>query len=601
MRRDQTATATEYNKVPLTAGAVKRLLALALPYRGYLIAGAILMLISTGISLSIPLISKQILDQVLKNKDIGLLDRLALGTISLIVLGSAINYAQFVLVAIAGNRVIQDIRQRLFSHLQRLPVSYFDSNRSGDLASYLSNDVTQLQTSITDDLVRLIGNLATLVGGIAMSIHIDWKLTLVVVLLMMSVSSFFFVFGKKLRVMNRATLDALSEIMGGITEALANIRLVKAFAREAFEDDRAKAGLKKVYDLSLKSGYIEGGFGTVGFSGFVLVMMGVLWYGGRNVLNGSLSAGSLLAFFMTIMIISGPIATLAMQYARLQRAVGAADRLFQILDETPESPDVAGAAVFPEGEGRVIFREVVFSYKPELPVLKGLDLDVLPGKVTALVGASGAGKTTLSSLLYRFYEPQSGEILIDGVPISKMQRLSLRNHVGIVPQEPILFNGTIRDNIRYGKLDANDAEVEAAAKIANVSEFVDELPDRYDTKLGERGITLSGGQRQRVAIARAVLKDPRILVLDEATSALDTKSEILVREALERLMRNRTTLVIAHRLSTIQNADQIAVIEAGRVVEVGTHDMLMSLNSKYSELQGAGVLEIKSEDALALA
>ena len=586
MRRERDQPETEYNKAPLNAGSLGRLLKLALPYKNILIGAGALVLVSTGISLSIPLISQQILDRVLKSHDIGLLDKLALGTITLILLGAVIGYAQSLLVAIAGNRVIQDIRQKLFVHLQRLPVSYFDQNRSGDLASYLSNDVTQLQSSLTDDLVRLIGNLVTLVGGVALAVHIDWKLTLVVVLMMMAVSSFFFIFGKQLRTMNRATLDALSEVMGGITEALANIRLVKAFAREKFEDSRVDAGLGKVFKLSMKASYIEGGFGTVGFSGFILVMMGVLWYGGRNVMNGSLSAGSLLGFFMTIMIISGPIATLAMQYARLQRAVGAADRLFQILDEAPEALDKAEAVAFPKGLGSVEFRAISFSYKPDQPVLQGLNLLAPAGKVTALVGASGAGKTTLSSLLYRFYDPQSGEILIDGVSISRIKRQLLRENIGIVPQEPILFNGTIRDNIRYGKLDATDAEVERAAKIANVEEFIDGLTDGYDTKLGERGITLSGGQRQRVAIARAVLKDPKILILDEATSALDTKSEMLVREALERLMHNRTTLVIAHRLTTIQNADQIAVMDAGKVVEIGTHEALLADGGKYAELQG---------------
>ena len=590
MRRERDQPETEYNKAPLNAGSLGRLLKLALPYKNILIGAGALVLVSTGISLSIPLISQQILDRVLKSHDIGLLDKLALGTITLILLGAVIGYAQSLLVAIAGNRVIQDIRQKLFAHLQRLPVSYFDQNRSGDLASYLSNDVTQLQSSLTDDLVRLIGNLVTLVGGVALAVHIDWKLTLVVVLMMMAVSSFFFIFGKQLRTMNRATLDALSEVMGGITEALANIRLVKAFAREKFEDSRVDAGLGKVFKLSMKASYIEGGFGTVGFSGFILVMMGVLWYGGRNVMNGSLSAGSLLGFFMTIMIISGPIATLAMQYARLQRAVGAADRLFQILDEAPEAPDKAEAVAFPKGLGSVEFRAISFSYKPDQPVLQGLNLLAPAGKVTALVGASGAGKTTLSSLLYRFYDPQSGEILIDGVSISRIKRQLLRENIGIVPQEPILFNGTIRDNIRYGKLDATDAEVERAAKIANVEEFIDGLTDGYDTKLGERGITLSGGQRQRVAIARAVLKDPKILVLDEATSALDTKSEMLVREALERLMHNRTTLVIAHRLTTIQNADQIAVMDAGKVVEIGTHEALLANSGKYAELQGFALL-----------
>jgi subfamily B ATP-binding cassette protein MsbA len=294
---------------------------------------------------------------------------------------------------------------------------------------------------------------------------------------------------------------------------------------------------------------------------------------------------------MTVTIISGPIGTLAIQYARLQRAVGAADRLFSILDESPEPPDTQDARRFPNGPGEVVFDNLVFSYTPDTPVLQGLSLEVPAGKITALVGASGAGKTTLASLLYRFYEPQSGDILIDGVSVRRIRRQELRENIGLVPQEPILFNGTIRDNIRYGRLEATDAEIEEAARIANVEEFITPLPKGYDTVLGERGITLSGGQRQRVAIARAVLKNPRILVLDEATSALDTRSEMLVREALERLMQNRTTLVIAHRLTTIQNAHQIALIEAGQVAVIGRHDDLLREEGRYAALQGFALIE----------
>jgi subfamily B ATP-binding cassette protein MsbA len=591
MSRTNESLPNEAKYAPVSLSAVRRLLALALPYRGILALAGVLMLVSTAISLSLPLITRQALDGVLKTRSITGLDRLGLGLVGLILIGAVFGYAQYLLVATAGNRIVREMRARLFAHLQRLPVAYFDRSRSGDLASYLSNDVSLLQQSLTDDLVRLVGNMATLVGGIGLAVVIDARLTLVVVLLMVGVSSLFFVFGKRLRQMTRASLDALSETMGGMTEALANIRLVKAFAREPHEDRRADTGLLKVFQLSMRSSALEGAFGTVAFTGFVLVLLGVVWYGGRNVLNGSLSAGSLLAFIMTVTIITGPIGTLAIQYARLQRAIGAADRLFSILDEAPEPPDSPTAVPFPEGPGHVVFDDLVFSYTPETPVLRGLSLDMPAGKVTAIVGASGAGKTTLASLLYRFYEPQSGEIWIDGVPIRNVIRQQIREHIGLVPQEPILFNGTIRDNIRYGRLDATDAEIEDSARIANVEEFVAPLPQGYDTMLGERGITISGGQRQRVAIARAVLKNPRILVLDEATSALDTRSELLVREALERLMKNRTTLVIAHRLSTIQNADQIAVIDAGRVIEVGRHDELLSEGGNYAALQGLALID----------
>lgn len=599
--RSAPANSDTYAKLSLSA--MRRLLALAKPYRLLLGAAGALMLISTGISLSLPLVARTALDRVVETKQIHALDLLALEMVGLILIGSVVGFFEFLMMAYAGNRIVMELRERLFAHLQRLPVAFFDKTRSGDLTSHLSNDVSLLQQTLTDDLVRLAGNLVTLVGGIVLAIVIDWRLTLVVVLLLMAVSSLFVIFGKRLRKLTREALDALSDTMGGMTEALANIRLVKAFAREAHETERTSEKLRKVFRLNMRSSAFEGAFGTVAFAGFILVLLGVVWYGGRSVLNGSLKPGALLSFLMTIMIISGPMGSLAMQYARLQRAIGAADRLFAILDDAPELPDASDALPFPDGAGHVVFQEIDFGYTPETPVLCGLSLEVPAGKVTAIVGASGAGKTTLASLLYRFYEAQSGEIKIEGVSIRDIRRQELREHIGLVPQEPILFNGTIRENIRYGRLTATDAEVEAAAQSANVAEFVTPLPKGYDTVIGERGITLSGGQRQRVAIARAVLKNPRILVLDEATSALDTRSESLVREALERLMRGRTTLVIAHRLTTIQNADRIAVLDAGQIAEYGTHEDLLRLGGRYSALHGlvfavvSDVSEIEKEIA----
>ena len=592
------SSAKEDRPAKISLGAVRRLLTLALPYRTLLFFAGILMLLATGLSLALPPLARVSLDHVQRTHNVRELDTLALAIVGLILLSAIVSYAQYLLVAYAGNRIVMELRSKLFSHLLQLPVAFFDKTRSGDLTSHLSNDVTLVQQTLTDDLVQLAGNLIRLVGGIVMAVVIDARLTLTVVALLAAVMSSFVFLGRALRRLTRESLDALSDAMGAMNEALSNVRLVKSFAREAHESERTQTRLDRLFKLSMKSSYLEGAFGSIAFSGFILVFVGVIWYGGRGVLNGTLTAGSLLAFLMTIMIISGPMGTLAMQYSRLQRAIGAAERIFDLLDDRPETPDAPNAVPFPHSAGRVLFSGVEFNYNAEVPVLRGLNLDIPAGKVTALVGASGAGKTTLALLLYRFYDPQAGRITIDDVPLDTIRRQDLREHIGLVPQEPILFNGTIRDNIRYGRLEATDAEVEEAARAANVAEFVEALPEKYDTVLGERGITLSGGQRQRVAIARAVLKNPRILVLDEATSALDTRSELLVREALERLMRGRTTLVIAHRLTTIQNADQIAVLDAGRVAEIGTHDGLLRDGGHYALLHGMGQLQPAAPEEL---
>ncbi len=585
MRRvDRASTPDTDLLTKLTWPAVKRLLALAAPHKLILGAAAALMIVATGISLSYPLLGRQAINDVTNSQSIQRLDRYVFIFIGLIAASTLLSFAQHMLAARAGNNIVMELRLKLFEHLQRLPVAFFDRARSGDLTSHLSNDVSQLQGTLTDDVVKLASNALTLFGGIFIALKIDWQLTLIVVGVLFVTMLFFVVFGRRLRELNRRALDALSDAMGAITEALANIRLVKAFTRENFEQDRAVEKLQKLYKLQMKSETATAIMGSVAGAGFALIMLGVIWYGGRRVMEGTLQIGDLFAFFMTVTIIAGPMGSLASLYTRLQRSIGASDRIFALLDEGAEPDDRAGAVEFPDGSGSVEFRDVTFSYVPESPVLTGLSLVVPAGKVTALVGPSGSGKTTVASILYRFYEPQSGSILIDDVPVELIRREALRSHIGIVPQEPILFNGTLRENIRYGRLNATDAEIEEASRGANVEEFVLGMPEGYETMIGERGVTLSGGQRQRVAIARALLKDPRILILDEATSALDNKSEALVKEALDRLMKGRTTLVIAHRLTTVQRADQIAVLAGGSIEETGLHEELIRSGGRYAQL-----------------
>lgn len=574
-------------KLPaLSWQGVRRVLELARPHLALLAVAGFLSICATAVSLLLPYFAKTAVDQVVKTHSTTDIDRAAFGIIGLFLVAAVFSFVQFVIIARTGHQIVNDLRKGLFAHLQKLPIKYYDHQRSGDLTSFISNDVDQVQQTVTSDLVGFTGNIIKLVGGVIMAVTIDWRLCTFVVILLVIMMFVFIVLGRALRKINRESLDRLSEAIGQMSESLGQIRLVKAFAREEYEEKRTGGKLDQVFALNVKSSTWEAGMGTVAFTGFITLLLGVLWYGGRGVLTGSLTLGSIVGFFLVVTIISGPMGELASLYTRLQRAVGAADRLFEILDEPAEIdlPETVGVT-FPVGPGEVSFSGINFRYVDDQPVLKDFSLRLIGGGVTALVGPSGSGKSTVSSLLYRFYDPQLGVITIDGVPIDSMPRSELRAQVGVVPQETLLFSGTIRENIRYGRLGATDEEVEAAAKAANVHQFVTEFTKGYETLIGERGITLSGGQRQRVAIARAILKNPRILILDEATSALDAKSESLVQEALERLMEGRTTLVIAHRLSTVVGADQIAVLKNGQVAELGTHEALMAKKGVYAELQ----------------
>ena len=582
--RTPTGSHDEDLKRRLTLPAVWRVLALALPYRRILAVSGLLALVASAFQLAFPILGRFAIDHVIQTRRVSDIDFYSAILVGILVAAGFVTYLQFVISAYAGNRIVKELRQQLFAHLQRLPVAFFDRSRSGDLGSHLSNDVSQLQVTLTDDISRLAGNLFLLSGGMLVAIWLNWRLTVIAFGGLVLVMAFFVATGRALRRTNRASLDALADAMGTITEALSNIRLVKAFAREPYEDERAKEKLGRVFEISMKSSKLEALMMAAGVFGSFLMLVGCMWYGAREVVSGTFTVGDIAGFILVLLVILQPMSQIAALFTRLQRAIGASERLFSILDQPAEPVDSPDAVDFPSGHGAVRYESVQFGYVPETPVLTGLTLDIPAGQVTAIVGPSGAGKTTLSSLLYRFYEIETGQISIDNVPIGRIRRSALRENIGIVPQDPILFNGTIRENIRYGKLDASDAEIEAAAKDANVEEFVSGFSAGYETQIGERGITLSGGQRQRVAIARAVLKNPKILILDEATSALDNRSESLVREALDRLMKNRTTLVIAHRLSTIRQADQIAVVSEGRIMEIGTHSELLGRGGTYAEL-----------------
>ncbi|RYG23740.1 ABC transporter ATP-binding protein, partial [bacterium] len=407
MRRSPNpGTNDEDLKRKLSASAVKRLLSLASPYAKPLAVAVLVASLSALVTLSLPILAQRAVAEVRASGVVKDLDRQAYAILGFLCLGAALFYAQFLIGSRTGNRIVNDLRARLFAHLQRLPVAYFDRHRSGDLTSYLSNDVGQLQTVLTGDLVQFVPNIVTFVGAIAMATVINVRLASVVFLLLVVMMAFFVVNGIRLRKLNRATLDALAESTGGMTEALANVRLVKAFDREAHEDDRVKRGLANVFDLAIRAAKIEGLMGAVGVYGMMIGVVALFWYGGRGLVTGTFTPENLVGFFMALFISLGPMTSLATVYTRLQRGTGAAERIFAILDEAQEPTDAEDAVPFPLGQGRVAFRGVDFGYAAELPVLKSLDLDLIPGGVTALVGPSGSGKTTVASLLFRFYEPQ---------------------------------------------------------------------------------------------------------------------------------------------------------------------------------------------------
>ncbi len=479
-----------------------------------------------------------------------------------------------------GQRVIIDVREAIFNHLQRLSLSYFDRRKTGVIMSNLTNDVAALQTAVVDNLISFITESVTLIGSLVSMLLIDWKLTLVTFITVPVVLLIINVFGKKLRLAGHDVQGRIADITALLQEVISAVRVVKSFAREDFERNRFetenarnfKAVIKATKLTSLLSPMVE-------FSAAIAVAV-ILWYGGYSVVTGTITAGALIAFLIYAINLSNPVKRLSQVYGNIQKALAAADRVFEILDTKTDVIEKPDAVILPAITGDVEFNNVSFSYDGEKPALEHFTLSVKAGESVALVGPSGAGKTTLANLLPpRFYDVTDGSITIDGYNVKDVTFKSLREQIGLVPQETVLFNATIRENILYGRLDATDEEIYEAAKAANVLEFVDKLPDGLDTVVGERGSSLSGGQRQRVAIARAILKDPRILILDEATSALDTESEKLVQEALDRLMKGgRTAFVIAHRLSTVQNANQIVVLNHGRLVEQGgTHQELLAI------------------------
>ncbi len=563
---------------------LRRVVQLARPELPRLALGSLALLFSSATSLSYPWFVQQIVDRVLTGDGREALNEIVLVLLGLFALGSVATALRSWFFTLAGERIVADLRRRLFGAIVDQEVAFFDEQRTGELTNRLASDATVLQNTVTVNVSMALRFGVMGLGAFVILLWTNTQLTLVMLATVPLVVLGAALYGRVLRKLSRQYQDALAQATSVAEESIGGIRTVRSFAREDAEKQRYGAAVETSFGLARSRARVAALFqGVAGFFSYAAVAS-VLWYGGLLLSRGEMSMGELTSFLLYTFTLAFSLGAFAGLWEDFQKAVGASERVFQLIDRQPRI--VGGSTRLGEVEGRVLVQGLRFAYpsRPDLLVLDGLDLELRPGTVTALVGPSGAGKSTIAALLSRLYDPQEGRILLDGQDLRDLDLDALRAEIGVVRQEPTLFATSIAENIRYGRLSASDAEVEGAARAANAHDFIQAFPEGYQTLVGERGVRLSGGQKQRVAIARALLKDPRILVLDEATSALDSESEHLVQEALERLMRGRTTLVIAHRLSTVKAADRILVLDGGRAVQEGSHADLLAHEGLYRRL-----------------
>jgi subfamily B ATP-binding cassette protein MsbA len=501
-------------------------------------------------------------------------------------------YGKSYLVAYVSQKSVRDIRNDLYSHLHNLSLNFYSQNKTGDILSRVTNDVQQLESSMISTTVGSIDKVFTLVGGILYLVYLNYRLTIFLIVILPLITYVITKFNYKLKKVSRRVQIKIADVSDVLQETLSAVRVVKSFGREEYEFERFSSENQANFRAKMKKSQYGAILTPLVEFLAAISFTAILWYGGYEVMQGRMSASELIAFFTLLLTISEPLRSITKLSKRLQQLFASAERVFEIMDTESElREDDENKIELKDVEGEVVYDNVSFAYNRNEVVLRDINLTARPGEVVALVGHSGAGKTTMVDLIPRFFDPIEGRMRLDGHDLKDLKIDSLRDFIGIVPQETILFSGTLRDNIAYGDLNADDEAIQKAAEAANAHDFIMNFPDGYDTVVGERGVGLSGGQKQRISIARAILKNPKILILDEATSSLDSESEALVQEALEHLMENRTTFIIAHRLSTIKNADKIVVVEQGEIMEMGSHQELLKKQGKYASLYRGQFIE----------